>query len=378
MKVLKYLTFDSLREGVGASQALAYVKEISKHRKVEIVSFEKSLPSIDEVGEIEHLNLNWTPIPFGKFGSVGGLIRVIKMSQHVDRDDLVHARGNLAGFAAICRFNRNLIWDCRSLQADQRRALSTSPYKNIAFLIERLIETLLAKFSKQIITITNAVVPILSQRYGISTGKITTISTCTNTAIFYPLNSHVNTPIRILIPGTFSPAYDIALMNKIIKKLRVIRKIRLIVALSPGYANNWEGLDFDEVISKPHDEMPDLIRSSDLGMSVWKNNLGVCLTSVASTKTAEFLACGKPVILNLSQGDFGELVREKRIGVSTVGSSNSEIDTYVSEILELLEDSSISTRCREVALDNLSLDKAIPKLLDIYSHMDPENLFYPK
>ncbi len=378
MKVLKYLTFDSLREGVGASQALAYVKEISKHRKVEIISFEKSLPSIDELGAIEHLNLNWTPIPFGKFGSVGGLIRVIKMSQHVYRDDLVHARGNLAGFAAICRVNRNLIWDCRSLQADQRRALSTSPYRNIGFLIERLIETLLAKFSKHIITITNAVVPILSQRYGISTSKITTISTCTNTAIFKPLNSHVNTPIRILIPGTFSPAYDIALMNKIIKKLRVIRNIRLIVALSPGYTNNWEGLDFDEVISKPHDEMPDLIRSSDLGMSIWKNNLGVCLTSVASTKTAEFLACGKPVILNLSQGDFGELVREKRIGVSTVGSSNSEIDAYVSAILELLEDSSISTRCREVALDNLSLDTAIPKLLDIYNRMDPENLFYPK
>jgi hypothetical protein len=46
--------------------------------------------------------------------------------------------------------------------------------------------------------------------------------------------------------------------------------------------------------------------------------------------------------------------------------------------LELLEDFTISNRCREVALDNLSLDKAIPKLLEIYRDTDPENLVSPK
>jgi glycosyltransferase involved in cell wall biosynthesis len=91
------------------------------------------------------------------------------------------------------------------------------------------------------------------------------------------------------------------------------------------------------------------------------------LTSVASTKAAEFLACGRPIFVNSLQGDFGSLVKANSVGVVTLGSSSDEVEDYVSQILNLLADPDLGRRCRALAETSFNLNNGVARLLEIYS-----------
>jgi len=366
MNELLYLTFDSLQEGVGASQVLAYVRKIANTRPVRIISFEKELPKTSIIEHIQREGIIWTPLIFGRFGVVGGLSRVARMWWNIDRKKIIHARGNLSALAALLRLPKFWIWDCRSLHADQRRALSDRKSITLSFLGMRVFEHIFAMRASSIIVITNAVIPLFISRYKVRKEKISMISTCVDTQRFEDIPRATNNAIKILLAGTFSPAYDVEMMNKIIRKLKQHRKVWVTIATSSGATNAWENLDFDALVSVPHDEMPSLVAENDLGMSIWKNDLGICLSSVASTKAAEFLACGRPIFVNSLQGDLGDLVTVNGVGVTTYGSTDTEIDAYVNRILTLLNDPELAARCRRVAEENFSLNDAVERLLKIY------------
>ena len=117
--------------------------------------------------------------------------------------------------------------------------------------------------------------------------------------------------------------------------------------------------------------MPNLIKEFDLGVSLWRNDLGVCLTSVASTKTAEFLASGRPVLINSNQGDLGAIIAKYSIGVVTDGDSELEIESYCDEILRLTRDPKLFERCQKmINEEEYSLESGISKLLSIYRELD--------
>ena len=366
MRELLYLSFDSLKEGVGASQVLAYVRKVQLITQVTIISFEKEMPSESEIFAVEKDGLNWRPLPFGSFGIIGGIGRVVRLWLRIDRSKIIHARSTLPALAALLKFPTSWVWDCRSLQADQRKALSAKRKWNLSFLVMRVIEYILAKRSSSIIVITKSVVPVFISRYKVPKNKINVIPTCVDVAKFQETPFKKAKGIRILFAGTFSPAYDVNLVNKIISKLKEYSPVTVTIATSHGSTEYWKQVDYDKVVSVPHNEMSILIQNHDLGFSIWKNNLGICLTSVASTKTAEFLACGRPVIINSLQGDFGTLIEEHNAGVVTFSESEHEIEGYVRKILELVKDETTPKRCRDLAVEEFNLDKGIENLIKLY------------
>ena len=370
MKEVLYLSFDSLREGVGASQVLAYMQKVAPQRNVRILSFEKKMPTPSEISNLQIQGLIWEPMIFGRYGIVGGIGRVFRLWRKTNRNNIVHARSTLSAFAAFLKFPKILIWDCRALQADQRRALSKKKRRNVRFLALRTIEFILARKATSIIVITEAVVPVFISRFNINSSKIHLISTCVDVDKFQERPFSKNGEIKLLLAGTFSAAYDVDLINGIIEELRKNCKVVVTIATSQGSTDLWKEINYDKVTSVTHQNMPSLIQKNDIGVSIWKNNLGICLKSVASTKTAEFLACGRPVLVNSLQGDFGRLVSESRAGVVTNQSNEIEIAGYVREILNLLSDTKTTSRCRNLAVEKYNLDSGIRKLLDIYDQAD--------
>jgi hypothetical protein len=371
MTEVQYLSFDSLAEGVGASQVLAYMLKVSKECGVTIVSFEKNMPSEQDVLELHKAGITWLPLPFGKFGTFGGLRRVFEMWKVVDRNRVIHARSTLAALVAMLRFPKAWIWDCRALQADQRRALSEKKRRTLVFVFLRGIEYALAKKATAIIVITKSVVPVLLDRYRIREGKITYIPTCVDMQRFKVSPTVKSKSLRILLAGTFSPAYDINLINKIIYALKIKVNVTVTIATSSGSTSLWESIDYDEVTSVSHDRMSLLIQNHDLGISLWSNDLGVCLKSVASTKTAEFLACGKPVFINSKQGDLGILIDDYGVGVATHGDSKTEIEAYCEQMLLLVGDEALPGRCESLLLENgFDLNSGVGTLTDLYSELN--------
>lgn len=369
MREILYLSFDSLKEGVGASQVLAYMRKVQSVTPVTIISFEKEMPTESEIIAVEKDGLKWRPLPFGRFGIIGGIGRVVRLWLKVDRSKIVHARSTLPALAAMLKFPNTWVWDCRSLQADQRRALSPKQKRNLTFLVMRFIEYILAKRTSSIIVITKSVVPVFITRYRVPQSKVHVIPTCVDVEKFQEKPFTIKKEIKMLFAGTFSPAYDVHLINKIIRKMKEYTPVAVTVATSLGSTENWKQVDYDKLVSVPHDDMPALIQEHHLGFSIWKNNLGICLTSVASTKTAEFLACGRPIVINSLQGDFGKLIEEYNAGVVTYSEKDDEIKRYVLQILELVKDDSTPKRCRELALKEFSLDLGIEDLIKLYQEL---------
>ena len=373
---ITYLSFDSLQEGVGASQVLSYMTEVGKTRPVTLISFEKIMPSDKFKLDVQQAGVAWLPLPFGKFGPLGGLLRILRMARKVDKEQIVHARGALSGLSALISGSSLWVWDCRSLHADQRRALKSKHRISIGFLLMRICEYVLAKQSTAIITITNAVVPVFISRYKIKREKITVIPTCVDTVKFFPIKSPKSSEVKILLQGTFSPAYDLQMMNLLISEMKKHSKVLVTIAASQGSTMHWDQIPYDILVSVTHDELPELIQRHDIGMSIWKDDLGVSLLSVASTKTAEFLACGKPIFVNSMQGDYGLLVSKSNVGVVTSRNSPQHISRYAEQMFSLLNDPDVSTRCRSVSEAELNLLHGIDKLLKIYSSLEMRSKFY--
>lgn len=369
---IQYLAFDSLDEGVGASQILNYVEKLSLDNKITLINFEKRQPSEILKKKFEALNVNWQPLEFGNSGAFSGLMRVIRLSSVINRDVPVHARGDLAALAAIIKFHKKVLWDCRALQADQRFAISNKTGKHLVFLVNRLIELLISKKSKKINVITNSAKNILSRRYKLPLSKFSVISTCVDLEKFPLTKMPSISKIRLFIPGTLSAAYDIELMNKIILELRKICDLEVTLALGNGADVFWKELDHDQVLSIPHSEIPQAIMDSHFGMSIWKSDLGISLSSVSSTKIPEFLSIGRPTIANFNQGDIGYLLESKGCGVATTLDLPEFVRRYADEVLRLIKDESTPYRCHSLAKEEYSLSEAVNQLSRIYIELEAQ------
>jgi glycosyltransferase involved in cell wall biosynthesis len=176
-------------------------------------------------------------------------------------------------------------------------------------------------------------------------------------------------PIKLFIPGTLSSAYDVNLMNSIIKEIRKDYNLEVTVAIGKGAEENWVELDFNNLVTLQHSEIASEIAKSHFGMSIWKPTLGICLASVSSTKIPEFLASGRPVVVNFNQGDIGGLIEEYSCGVSTSLSNERYVKQYVKELLQLLEDRDLPSRCRNLAETEYSLTNGVSRLSKVYEEL---------
>jgi hypothetical protein len=156
-------------------------------------------------------------------------------------------------------------------------------------------------------------------------------------------------------------------MNKIIAKFRTLGKVEVTVCTSMGSTTLWKELDYNYVRSAKYQEMPAIIATHDFGMSIWKEELGICLKSVASTKVAEFLSIGRPLFVNASQGDLANIFMHNNVGVVTNGRTDTEVEIYVSKMIKILESSEQDSNYAEVVEQNYNLNNAIEKLNLIYS-----------
>lgn len=372
---IQYLTFDSLEEGVGSSQVLSYLLRFSKDFEITLINLEKTPPSVNLLQTMADSGITWIPISFGNRGLVGGLFRLARIMKNIDKSKVTHARGDFAALAALLKGNTRTMWDCRAFTPDQRKSISQSKTARIQYYGYGLIEKYVARRVVRINVITFPAAKILARKYDLSSHKFSIISTCVDLNKFQIAPMRTKKPIKILLPGTLSHAYDFDLMNKIIGTLRTLIDIEVTIALSKGATELWRRIDSDKVISLRHDEMPDAIAEHHFGMSIWKANLGIALASVSSTKVPEFLAVGRPVIVNFNQGDIGNWVEQYNCGVSTSLAIPEYVDRYAKKILELINDGETPTRCRKLAEERFSLESAVAQLTSIYHEMSAaENL----
>ena len=87
------------------------------------------------------------------------------------------------------------------------------------------------------------------------------------------------------------------------------------------------------------------------------------------TRMAEVLGCGRPVVANPGVGDVEQVVSQNRVGVLARGSSSAVMDECVGQLLALLQDPDLASRCRRTAEALFSLESGTAAYRQLYAQI---------
>jgi len=370
MPVVDYVSVDPISSTVGASQILAYVERLGRRGvPVRLHTFEEDPdgPEAVEVrARLEGSGVVWRPRRYGRYGPLGGLGRVLRAAWVVRRSPFAHARSDLAAAAVLLGRARCWLWDVRSLYVDQKVATGVMSAGSPQARILRWVEGRAARRSTAVVTLTEAVVDELDRRYGgVVRSKATVVTTCVDTDRFTPAPMG-GEPTRVLLAGTLNAYYDVPGMLDLVAELRRRRPVDFVVA-TPA-STEW-----DERLreagatrtSATSSEMPALVAGSHVGLGVCRDDAGVSLLAAMPTKLGEFLASGRPVVVNAGLVDAARLVEEAGAGLAH--RAGDDLADTVDRLEALIADPDTPRRCRQLALAHFDLEDGVGRLVGAYS-----------
>jgi hypothetical protein len=369
---LTYVTIDSLSEGVGSSQIRPLISRLSNAGlKICLISFEKQKPNADLNSHFHSLGVEWKAKPFGSNGILGGYTRFTELKATIPESSIIHARSDIPAISAIASKQAPVLWDVRSLWADQKRLIQDTLSNDILYPAYRSLESLAASRSLGMSTLSNAVLPILEQRHL----RLPPIRTVVSTAVdldSFQLSPSLPIHIRALFSGTYNKYYDLDLSALFISELGKL------LDLETHWARPYEserislGVGESKVFPVTQIEMSQLIPNYSFGVSVCKLDAGPSLTAAMPTKLGEFLACGRPVVVNKGLGDMDAFVKDFNVGVVLDGSTEN-LSKNVSQFAELLSDRDLPNRCRLLAETHFNMDIGVQNYLSLYGKMLKES-----
>jgi glycosyltransferase involved in cell wall biosynthesis len=357
-----YLTFDSLSEGVGQSQIVPLIKGLAElGYTVTVMSFEKKKNS-QLSSELLSSDITWLSFPFGKSGVRGLPLRIATMVRNLPNADIYHCRSDLPVLAVAIRRKRPFVWDVRSLWYDQKVIVDKKSRSKVFAFILRKLELFSARNASAVNVLAEPLLEVLLKRHQV----LPTIRTVVPTSVDlekFKLDT-LEVPRRmILLSGTLNNFYDLESTKKI---LREFHNQGFTVEWARGIESNTDDLDetFIGTSMLVHSEMPEKIASSSFGLAICRTDCVEILKGVMPTKVAEFFAVGRPVIVSKGMGDLDRLIAQWRTGIVIKdGMSEQEI---VAKAKELLLDEELSHRCRRLAEEHFSMQKAIVTYSNVY------------
>lgn len=379
---LTYLTFDSLAEGVGASQVLPYVERLAgRGMEVTLHSFEKAPPAPALRDRLDAAAVRWVPHPFGAAGAAGGLRRVARGAAAVRGAELLHARSDLAAASALCARSRAWLWDMRSFWRDERIELGLLGAGSAEERVLRRVERGSARSAGRIVTLAAAAVPVLAERHGpAAAGKVRVVTTCVDLARFALQAPPAPDPVRLLLSGTLNERYDVPAMVRLAQALSRRRGVELqVLCPDPG---RWGDLlrQAGAAVGRAEPaEMPRHVAAAHAGLSVLRPSPGVASRASMPTKIGELLACGRPVVVSPLLGDMEEVMRRFDCGVVLAGDGEEELERAAAELARLVDDPGTAARCRAAAEAHFDLERAVDVLVEAYREvLSPEATRVPR
>lgn len=366
-----YASLDSVTAGVGASQVQPYVTGLADEGvPIRLHSFEPT-GGHGTLTSANGIEVPWVRHPFGELGARGGAGRLVRLARALPRGQPVHARSDLAAAAAVIGGAEPLIWDIRSLWRDQRIALGVLRRGSPPERVIRGIEHLAASRAAAIVVLAAAALPVLYERHPrLQTLPVAVVPTAADLDRFPFEEPRDAGRIELLLSGTVNTYYDVPTMIGIVDALRRRRPVRFSVLAPPG--SPYDALldaTADERTSCRSHEVPEHVRRASAGLSVCHVDAGPSLKAAMPTKIAEFLASGRPVVVNPGLGDMDSIIRDFRCGVVVDRRRSDGVERAAEELLELLDDSNLGRRCRNAAEQHFSLDVAVGRLLGLYREL---------
>ena len=365
---LTYVTIDSLSEGVGSSQITPLISRLSKSGlKINLISYEKSNPGTQLEDYFESIGVVWDSRPFGSSGAMGGVARLNSLRGAIEKTSLIHARSDIPAVSAIAAHQAPVLWDVRSLWADQKVMIQKSLVNKTLYGLYRGLESIAASRSIGMSTLTSAIVPILEQRHK----RLPLLRTVVPTAVDldrFKFKPTMPSKVQALYSGTYNEYYDLELSARFMEELGKHLTVETHWARPTESHRPQIGVGESKVFPSSQSGMSELIPNYSFGVSVCKLDAGPSLSAAMPTKIGEFLACGRPIVVNKGLGDMDQFVEEFDVGVMLDGTASNMVKS-AAKLAELLSDSGTPHRCRALAEKYFSMDVGANKYLNLYSQI---------
>jgi len=364
---LVYATVDSLAEGVGSSQIAPLMEKLASHgMKINLMTFEKESPPDLLVERMRKARVIWTQIPFGNNGPLGGAARTFKLAKLMPDSEITHARSDFPAVAARFSGQDRILWDVRSLWADQRKFIEESRLKRNVLSLYGPFEKLASNSAMALSTLTHAVVPILEERYKHLPDLRTVVPTAVDLDRF-KFSPVMPPKLKGLYSGTYNQYYDLDLSRRFIEAVKRITDCKVDWAKPKESHADSLSAGESSIFSVTQPEMANLMSEYSFGISICKEDAGLSLKAAMPTKIAEFLAIGRPVVVNTGLGDCDELFANSKTGL--VISRNDDLDQKAIELYELCLNPHTTERCRDLAEKHFSLDTGAESYMRLYKRM---------
>ncbi|WP_413328281.1 glycosyltransferase [Synechococcus sp. MIT S9508] len=296
------------------------------------------------------------------------------------RPHLVHARSYVP--AAIALLLRKLtgvpfIFDMRALWPEE---LITARHLSRGSVLHRALiwlEQSCLKEASAVISLTHVAIDYLKVQYPreLSGQRIVVIPTCADLQRFTPLSTPSSSQLVIGCIGTVLSGWFLIdwlrAFFDAVARVDSTARFELISRDSPEAIfaslkpdSSW----IDRLIIKSASpaEMPAIVQRHTASVMFYAGG-STSELGRSPTRMAEVLGCGLPVVTNPGVGDVEDVVRSNRIGVLAPGFSAAEMDVCVAELLELLKDSQLASRCRRTAEELFSLEAGTAAYRQLYA-----------
>lgn len=359
---------DSLSEGVGSSQITPLILKLAEHgMKIKLISCEKFMPLGELSERFSKFGVVWKARNFGLGGNLGGLLRLNDLRREISGTAIIHGRSDIPTVSGIFSKEAPVLWDVRSLWADQKVMIQDNAINRLLYKSYHKFEQISANRSTAMSTLTHAVVPILERRNRILPNLRTVVPTTTDLQKFR-LHTRMPSKVLALFSGTYNNYYDLELSADFMKHLRKIIDVETHWAKPRETTVAKIGVGEERTFEITQEMMAEFIPNYSFGISVCKLDTGDSLAAAMPTKIAEFLACGRPVVINKGLGDLDAFIKEFNVGVILDGTSDNLISA-ASQLVSLIRDPETPSRCRALAEKYFNMNTAATKYISIYSKM---------
>lgn len=398
-----FISYNSLIEPLGPTQIVPYVRALSTHYQMTLLSFEKPVASpVEDAQERKRLRarfesegIEWIALNYHKRPSLPatlwdiahGIFRAER--EHARKPfDLIHARGYVPA-AMAWGLKRRLgvpyVFDIRGLQAEEYQDAGHWNPHGVRFGLTKWMEQKILYRADGVVTLTQAIRPILQKfpgllsRYSLPPWEV--VPTCVDLNHFCFRESgrkRIRAQLavgnrRVLVyAGSIGTWYLLEEMLAFYKAALQLEKDLFFLILANGPSQPIQSALRRHGIAQGQDacirrvrfeEMPDYLSAADAGIAF----IRPCFSKRSSspTKYAEYLACGLPIVVNAGVGDVEDLLQQEAAGVLVSAFRTDDYRQAIERLKERMNQSRGSFR--SIAEKHFSLlNRAAPSYRRLY------------
>ncbi|HYG82786.1 MAG TPA: glycosyltransferase [Pyrinomonadaceae bacterium] len=382
-----FISYNGMLDPLGQSQVIPYLRELSRREGVRftLLSFERA-PAFEPEGvrereslrerlaedgiEWHHLRYHQTPsLPATAYDVFAG-VRAARGLVRRNNIEVVHARSHVPATVALSlkkKFGVKLIFDVRGLMAEEYADAGHWREGSFRYRLTKRMERRCFAAADGVVTLTESIWPIIREWPGLRGREVAheVIPCCADLGRFRFLAEEraarrkelgLGDAFVLVYSGSIGGWYLTEEMADFFAALLKVREDAHFLWLTPGGHDRVHALMKERGVgagrytvraSAPRD-VASYLSAADAGVAFIKR----CFSKLASspTKTAEYLACGLPVVINAGVGDSDLLITEERVGALVSDFNEDDYGRAASRVLGMLADvGTVRAHTRRVA-----------------------------